>query len=104
MADSEESPADEWIPPALPGAPAVSASERQQRLWTEQPDALHAVVVMLTVGSEGLEPESLGMTSYAAIPYQPGMFTVTMCGSDLLGLAARPEVEQIVPDDEVGAL
>ena len=104
MAESEETPAPEWVPPALPGATGSSVSEALQRLWVEQPAATHDVVVMLTIDSEDVEPESLGMKSFAAIPYQPGMFKANMCGSDLLGLAARPEVEEIVPDEDVGAL
>ncbi|MDX2344588.1 MAG: hypothetical protein QNL12_13065 [Acidimicrobiia bacterium] len=102
--DNEVPTEPEWVPPALPVAASSNANQALLELWNEQPDDHHDVVVILTPASEDIEPMSLGMKSFEPIPYQPGMFRATMCGADLLALVDRPEVEAVVPDDEVGAL
>ena len=88
----------------MPGSRIEDVNDPTQRLWTEQPDEAHEVVVVLTPESEDVSPEVLGLDGFEAIPYQPGMFKGSMTGADLLRLAERPEVEDISPDDEVTAL
>lgn len=103
-ADSDGLPEEVWVPPALSPASVASVDETLRKLWGDQPDEPHDVVIVLAGGSEEATPESLGLKSYEAIPYQPGMFKASMCGTDLLSLAARAEVEEIVPDEDVSAL
>ncbi len=103
-ADGDDLPEQGWVPPRLPTADLSNVTEALQTLWAEQPEAAHDVVIMLTVDSEATAPESIGLKSFAPIAYQPGMFKATMSGADLLSLAARPEVEEIVPDEDVTAL
>lgn len=89
------------------GGPSESSTpmtESLVRMCAERPDLPRDAVVVLAAGSEDVPPESLGLTNYAAIPYQPGMFKATMTGAALLRLAQRPEVEAISPDDEVTAI
>ena len=79
-------------------------NEGLQRLLGDQPDVLHAVVIVLTLGSEDTSPESLGLMDFEPIPYQNGMFKATMTGADLLRLAELPVVAEITLDEEATAL
>lgn len=99
----DESVPEKWDPPALPTPGAGSAGDALHRLWSEQPDATHEVVVVLAPECEDVAPGSLGLTSFEPIPYQPGMYKANMFGADLLRLAARPEIVEITPDEEVTA-
>lgn len=99
----DESVPEKWDPPALPTPRAGSAGDALHRLWGEQPDETHEVVVVLAPESEDVAPDSLGLSSFEPIPYQPGMYKASMCGADLLRLAARPEIAEIAPDEEVTA-
>jgi len=82
----------------------VAVNQGLQRLLRDQPDVLHAVVIVLALGSEDTSPDSLGLTDCEPIPYQNGMFKATMTGADLLRLAEFTEVEEITLDEEVTAL
>lgn len=81
---------------------ATPMTESLARMCLERPDVVQAVIVVLQSGDTA--PAAVGLRNYEPIRYQPGMFTATMAGAELLALAESPGVIEISLDDPVSAL
>ncbi len=72
-------------------------------MWREHPDVSHDVVILMRLDDDHVPTDVLELEGVEPIPYQTGMFRANLTGAELMQLAARSEVEDIAPDEEVEA-